>query len=986
MPATKKVEVEPRRSVSDRMGRLPTRTWRVLALVFLVLSVLGILTSQSWGGGAVAGQGPPFKVPKVANQLLSTDDVSSGLHSQFLMLEEGPPNLRLFQTEAPLGADLRQLQYEGGWERKWTTPDSQATVSAHALQYRTSSAAQHSTPMCRPEQPFEKSVEARSSGTVWEATYGTLVCADLVVGRIEIWLDVLLPPNTSKQDSATTVSALLELQQPRLVADADNPLPAGDAVVTRLSFFRTWLLALIGLALLSTLPSLLFDRATGERLLSLFSRHRKGPGQTDVEPAVSRVTTRYRALGLARFAVLVWVLRLSEELNPSPFLTFGMMFVTYLITVLIARKVMGRLVRQGRSKPLSPPSIAWLGAGLLGSLLVFTSALWLFNFGASLAGGGFLPEAPNWIASRWGVALQFVAASLFFLAFTPLALARRMVSRRERKEPWNPKQAPVLFLRSFVDDKIRMRSHGLDRASLVDQLALRRWERFEEVAAISLSKYGPVLAASTPGERLPPGLGATRIEFSHEEWEEKIYELMNSSIFIAVTLGRSQNLVLEMSRIRDMGYLHKTVFLIPPVKKAERRRRLAVLAQTLELSWRFLDTRRTGRTVLAVCLPLGSSEPMVITSRGPDDLSYDEAIAVCANALRRAGDPSDEEFGFAPDVKTATDDMNRVSAPPLADVVAVGRSKPPRTWKRNPWVWNAILQVSLVSIAVPYLDGDPLGSGLARSSIEIAQGYSVTDVAGQEGDISWIILNGSRIARADFLQRTLTSAGDLPVPISTAAVRDGVLFYVSTPTGKVGAWRLESQELLWQQELSLGVRSLAFDGNSLLVASPATGEVVALGIEDGRPMRRSSVGGSVWDLTVSESSIIAVILDRGEVAYLDRKDLSVMSTMRTVASPSRVIVWNGLPLVQSQVSHQLVPADQGAGSPTIWITRPMAEVATDGATLVVEGVEQISTFAPGGLARRFLTEGNQGTGLSVRDGVVVVADGQSLLQFKAKQK
>jgi hypothetical protein len=806
----------------------------------------------------------------------------------------------------------------------------------------------------------------------------------MVVGRIEIWFDILLPPGNSQQDAATTVNTLLELQKPRLMVDADNPLPPGNAVVTRLSFFETWFLALIGLALLSTLPSLLFDRATGERLLSFSSRYRKGPGHTDIEPAVSGVKTRYRALGLARFAVLVWVLRLSEELNTGPFVTFGMMFVTYLITVLIARKIMGRLVRPRRSKPLSPTNVAWLGGGLLGSLLVFTSALWLFDIGASLAGGGILPEGPSWVASRWGVALQFLAASLFFLAFTPLALARRMVSRRQRKEPWDPKQAPVLFLRSFVDDKIRMRSHGLDRAGLVDQLALRRWERFEEVAAVSLAKYGPVLAASTPGERLPPGLGATRIEFSHEEWEARIYELMDSSVFIAVTLGRSENLVLEMNRIRDLGYLHKTVFLIPPVKKAERRRRLAVLAQTLALPWRSLDTRRAGRTVLAVCLPLGSAEPIVVTSRGPDDLSYDEAIAVCADALRRAGDRLDEGFVFSPDINP--DDANGVSVPPLAEVVGVGRSKPPRTWKRNPWVWNAILQVCLISIAVPYLNGDPLGSGLARSSIEIAQGYSVTEVAGQEGDISWIILNGSRIARADFLQRTLTSVGNLPVPISTAAVRDGVLFYVSTPTGKVGAWKLDSQELLWQQELSLGVRSLAFDGNSLLVTSPATGEVVALGIEDGRTIRRSSVGGAVWDLTVSGASIIAVIPDRGEIAYLDRKDLSVTSTMKSVASPSRVIIWNGLPLVHSQVTHQLVPADQKVGSPTIWTKRPMAEIATDGNTLVVEGVEQISTFAPDGLVRRFLTEGNQGTGLSVRDSVVVVADGQSLVQFKAKQR
>lgn len=170
-------------------------------------------------------------------------------------------------------------------------------MSEHALQYRTSSAAHESTPRCRPEQPWETSVETRSAGTVWEATYATLVCADMVVGRIEIWFDIRVPPGTSQQDSATAVNTLLELQKPRLVVDADNPLPPGNAIVTRLSFFKTWFLALIGLALLSTLPSLLFDRATGERLLSFFSRYRKGPGHTDIEPAVSGVKRATARLG-----------------------------------------------------------------------------------------------------------------------------------------------------------------------------------------------------------------------------------------------------------------------------------------------------------------------------------------------------------------------------------------------------------------------------------------------------------------------------------------------------------------------------------------------------------------------------------------------------------------------------------------------------------------------------------------------------------------
>ena len=52
------------------------------------------------------------------------------------------------------------------------------------------------------------------------------------------------------------------------------------------------------------------------------------------------------------------------------------------------------------------------------------------------------------------------------------------------------------MLRSFADDRRLLRARRFDRASIVERLCMRRFERFEEVTASALAVYGPVLALS----------------------------------------------------------------------------------------------------------------------------------------------------------------------------------------------------------------------------------------------------------------------------------------------------------------------------------------------------------------------------------------------------------------------------------------------------------------------------------------------------------
>lgn len=70
------------------------------------------------------------------------------------------------------------------------------------------------------------------------------------------------------------------------------------------------------------------------------------------------------------------------------------------------------------------------------------------------------------------------------------------------------KRPPILYLRSFEEDRLKVSAPSL-RRTLAERLLGRRMRRFEEVLAWSLSRYGPVTAISPPGRKLAT-LGAAK--------------------------------------------------------------------------------------------------------------------------------------------------------------------------------------------------------------------------------------------------------------------------------------------------------------------------------------------------------------------------------------------------------------------------------------------------------------------------------------------
>lgn len=149
--------------------------------------------------------------------------------------------------------------------------------------------------------------------------------------------------------------------------------------------------------------------------------------------------------------------------------------------------------------------------------------------------------------------------------------AARRDKARERKAP------PVLYLRSFGDDGLHVRSPRMQRVGL-ERLSWRRNELFEDVIAQALSRIGPVVAIAKPGTG-QRDLGPARDSIVTTDWLGAVKTYMGEAVLVAVVIGSSEGLVRELETLGELGLLDRLCVFIPPVDEEEANRRLAVLGR-----------------------------------------------------------------------------------------------------------------------------------------------------------------------------------------------------------------------------------------------------------------------------------------------------------------------------------------------------------------------------------------------------------------------
>jgi hypothetical protein len=222
-------------------------------------------------------------------------------------------------------------------------------------------------------------------------------------------------------------------------------------------------------------------------------------------------------------------------------------------------------------------------------------------------------------------------------------LAQRLAAARARTVMRRDPRQPVLYLRSFGDDRLRLRVATYGRAAFLERLTPRRLAPFEQVVERYLAHVGPVIAVNRPGTRLAP-LGAARETLSDAEWRGAIDELIERSSWIVVCAAPQTvppGFEWELTRLAARRW-RRTLFVLPPVTDPEMRQRWEGFAAVLGRAAASMSTPIQALPVdppdaLASMLqPDGSW--IAITSDRRDEWSY-------AYALQAATATMDPENG-----------------------------------------------------------------------------------------------------------------------------------------------------------------------------------------------------------------------------------------------------------------------------------------------------------------------------------------------------
>ena len=246
-------------------------------------------------------------------------------------------------------------------------------------------------------------------------------------------------------------------------------------------------------------------------------------GATDVSAAawrssriaVGRLAVQLAGLGLVAYAADVFQVRF---------------WYAYLAAGLVVVWAGGRFIRPaGAGRGANRAIMAGSYRVLVTVMLVVASAMILFGLAAIVAFGLYqiqppgatvqdLPGLPGLGLPGLGpdrrcqdlaTGLAGAGLGLLVLGAVIFLVARRLGSVDARRLMLRDPRPPVLYLRSFSDDRLRLWTATLGRPSLVERFTPRRFDRFEEVLVRHLSRYGPVIAVNPPGTRLAP-LGAAR--------------------------------------------------------------------------------------------------------------------------------------------------------------------------------------------------------------------------------------------------------------------------------------------------------------------------------------------------------------------------------------------------------------------------------------------------------------------------------------------
>ena len=968
--APKVGEDEARRAMARVTALLPLWVLRLIVAAALCGIAISLATSAVWTFRPKDDLAPPIPRPAVAAAIPDDATMSKLLDTRLVRIMDGlPSNIKIFDSMLPFAYDYRTQVVDSAWAATWESADgkSQAVVSLVRLRSQNLPVAAANDCVPEPSGAVAAKPPVIRRGYVSHSAKGGEYCSLIFDKQTQVFVGVLTADPSVLAAVVSGVQAITDDVQHALPSPPFSPVRTVATPYTSATVNRGILLAAVAVPMLWAIPTLMFDRASWQRLWGTLSLKRVRslplPG-LDIDRAVRGRLWSATALACFQVLAVIWGLRLTTYQRLP--VTSAAVIAAILVTSAIPR--LTYLRRAGRSQVFAGHRRLLLLVGTVVAVVAVVGVGLLMVALGALASIGSGDSTPDYILQRTVLLFQLLLIPATLLAIVPAMLLRRIAMRILRTQPMADGRPPVLLLRSFADDSRRLRARSGHRRALVDRLSLRRWERFEEVIAASLGMRRTVFAVGQEGERLPPPLGAVRRQFSSEEWREKVPVLMADASLICVSLGRSTNLTWEIRRIANSGHLGKTIFVVPPTSRREHLKRLAVLAAELNLEWADLNVALSGSWALAVRVAEVGAQPLVIRARAQEDVGYDIALELASLVVA----------GFELSTPSLADELRLPR--PVPEIHSPGKAPVFKSILRRKTTWLALAlsSSSIVSLPFVFLAGEPDNTSTA---ITLRAGYSWwATAADPKGSAVYGVLNGVGLERLDFAKKPGTQVCRIEVADNLIA-GDEWLYASNQATGTLQAIDPTAKRVMWTLRGLVGVRGVVEAGDAVYFLLPDSKQVRAVDRRSGTTIRTVGVAGTPWESAQDGRHIYVSVIDSAAVIELAQRTLAQTARFPTGKIPSRVVVADGVVWVYSAGQHNVTALTGPVRGVTIRTRSQNPHLATNGTVLAIEGVEQVTTMGPDHLLHRNRLSTRHAGSLSVtgKGDVVAISDDEALL-------
>jgi hypothetical protein len=334
---------------------------------------------------------------------------------------------------------------------------------------------------------------------------------------------------------------------------------------------RPWLL-LLGAVLFSSVLIFHLDQEVG-RFRLIFANQGTVPLRIGFLLLTSLVTLCLFLLlfGITRSLWVTW--RASKD----PFCANVLMSITAL----------GILPRQLRHAVARAKATAYF----LSSMLLYGLGFLVFLYLVPLTGtlctavlqgtstsfaDGANPNPDDYQKVFTGVSVIFGVAWLLLLTACRVStwlekIGRQSVRATMRDTLASDHRAPILFLRAFGDDQVRLPP---SRKPWLAHLIQFGWARplLDHTVLEEGFPYGPVVALGRPGDAFPP-YGAARGYFDDKSWHDAVYGLCRDASAIVFCLDEGDGVWWELEQIMASDARKRTLFLIHPKYRAPEANR-----------------------------------------------------------------------------------------------------------------------------------------------------------------------------------------------------------------------------------------------------------------------------------------------------------------------------------------------------------------------------------------------------------------------------